>query len=245
MYRPRIIPVLLINNGGVVKTKKFKSPTYIGDPINTVKLFNELKADELIILDISASLKGRLILESLVKKISLEAFMPFAVGGGVRDIDDAKKLFDSGAEKIVINTNAFINKNLITNIANKFGRQSVIASIDVKKNWNNKYKIYTKSGKKKQTNDLVETVKKFEKMGAGEIIINSIDKDGTRSGYDIELINLVSDSVSVPTIACGGAASHQEIIDLLNTQNCSAAAAGNVFVFIGEREGVLVNYIKR
>ena len=206
---------------------------------------NELKADELIILDISASLKGRLISETLVKKISLEAFMPFAVGGGVRNIDDAKKLFDSGAEKIVINTNAFLNKNLITNIANKFGSQSVIASIDVKKNWYNKYKIYTKSGKKKQTNDLVETVKKFEKMGAGEIIINSIDKDGTRSGYDIELINLVSYNVSVPTIACGGAANHQEIIDIVKAKHCNAAAAGSAFVFIGKREGVLINYVER
>ena len=234
MYRPRVIPVLLINNDGVVKTKKFKSPTYIGDPINTVKLFNELMADELIILDISASLEGRLISESLVKKISLEAFMPFAVGGGVRNVDDAKKLFDSGAEKIVVNTNAFNNEKLITKIANKFGRQSLIVSIDVKKNWNNKYKIYIKSGKKKQKNDLVNAVRKFEEMGAGEIIINSIDKDGTRSGYDVELINLVSNSISIPTIACGGAANHKEIIDILKAKHCDAAAAGNV-LFSGEK----------
>ena len=187
MFRPRVIPCLLLKDKGLVKTIKFQNPTYVGDPMNAVKIFNDAKADELVFLDITATNEGRIPNIEVIKNIAEEAFMPFAVGGGINHIDQVRDLINAGAEKVIINTAAIENPNLLSEIAEIFGRQSIIASIDVKY-CNGTYQIFTNSGKTAHTIDLIDTVKLMEKSGAGEIMINSIDKDGTQEGYDLELI---------------------------------------------------------
>ena len=242
MFRPRVIPVLLLKNKGLVKTKKFSNPNYIGDPINAVRIFNDLQADELVFLDITASQENRLVSIDLVRDIGDEAFMPFAVGGGIKSIDDARNLIQAGAEKVVINTEAYINSNLISQIAGDFGNQSIIASIDVKKNLLGKYVIYIESGKKKISNNLTDYVRELEKKGAGEILINSIDHDGLMTGYNIDLIKTVSDCVNIPVIACGGAGKLSDLSKAYYDGHASAIAAGSLFVYHGPRNTVLINY---
>ncbi len=241
MFRPRVIPCLLLKDKGLVKTIKFKDPTYVGDPMNAVKIFNDAKADELVFLDITATNEGRIPNIEVIKNIAEEAFMPFAVGGGINHIDQVRDLINAGAEKVVINTAAIENPNLLSEIAEIFGRQSIIASIDVKY-CNGAYQIFTNSGKTAHTIDLIDTVKLMEKSGAGEIMINSIDKDGTQEGYDLELIKLVSDAVKIPVIAIGGAGSYDDLSSAVMEGNASAVAAGSMFVFIGRKRAVLINY---
>ena len=242
MYRPRIIPVLLLKGLGLVKTIRFKNERYIGDPINAVRIFNDLQADELVFVDITATKENRTISLDLVKKIGDEAFMPFAVGGGIKAVDDIKKLLSAGAEKVVINTEAYNNPELIRKAADRFGNQSIIVSIDVKKALLNKYKIYLNSGKKKAKIDLFHYLKMQESNGAGEILINSIDKDGMMNGYDIDLIKQVSQSVSIPVIACGGAGKLEDLAFAFFKGQASAVSAGSFFVYHGPRNAVLINY---
>jgi imidazole glycerol-phosphate synthase subunit HisF len=245
VFRPRIIPVLLLKNKGLVKTVKFSKPKYVGDPINAVRIFNDLETDELIFLDITATNESRTVSPDLVKDIGDEAYMPFAVGGGINKIQDVERLIKMGAEKVVLNTSVAINPALITEAANHFGNQSIVVSIDVKKNILGKYNVFVKSGSKNADLNLIDYCKNAESSGAGEIMINSIDKDGTMSGYDIELIKSVSESVSIPVIACGGAGKLHDFIDAIKTAGASAAAAGSMFVFHGPRKAVLVNYPER
>lgn len=242
MFRPRIIPVLLIRNKGLVKTIKFNKTTYIGDPINAVRLFNELKADELVFLDIDASKQNYTISEKLVKKIGKEAYMPFSVGGGIKRADDAKKLIAAGAEKIIINTFAQKNPKLITEISNQLGSQSVIVSIDAKKNIIGRYKTVIYGGSKSQNISPAESAKIMEKAGAGEIIINSINQDGAINGYDIDLIKDVAEKVNIPVIALGGAGNYNDFAKAINSGKASAVAAGSMFVYYGPHKAVLINY---
>src|SRR4030066_980795 len=197
MFLPRIIPVLLLKGKGLVKTIKFKEPKYIGDPINAVKIFNDLKADELVFLDITASKEGRTVSVDLVKDIGDEAFMPFGVGGGINDIKRIELLLKAGAEKVVINTNAVLKPKLIEEAARVFGSQSIVVSLDAKKNLFGKYGCWIKDGRENTKIDPIEFAKKAEDLGAGELIINSIDLDGMMTGYDIELIRSLVDIVSV------------------------------------------------
>lgn len=245
MFRPRIIPVLLLKNKGLVKTVKFSKPKYVGDPINAVKIFNDLETDELIFLDITATKEARTISPELVKDIGDEAYMPFAVGGGINKIQDVENLIRMGAEKVVMNSAAALNPALITEAANHFGNQSIVVSIDVKKGIFGKYSIFVRSGTIKIETDLISYCKNAESSGAGEIMINSIDRDGTMSGYDLELIKIVTGSVSIPVIACGGAGNLNDFKDAVKISDASAAAAGSMFVFHGPRKAVLINYPER
>lgn len=244
MFRPRVIPCLLLQKDGLVKTIQFKDPTYVGDPINAVKIFNDAKADELIFVDIEASKTGRSINVDLVRKIGDEAFMPFAVGGGIRTIDQVKAVFNAGAEKVIINSAAIENPDLLKQAADIYGRQSIVASIDVKK-VNGQYKVVGNSGTNSTNLDPVDLAKKYETVGAGELFINSIDRDGTKEGYDIALIKAIAEKVTIPVIACGGASDWSDFKKVVDEGMASAVSAGSIFVFIGRKRAVLINYPDR
>jgi cyclase len=242
MYRPRVIPILLLKGLGLVKSVKFKDYRYIGDPVNAVKIFNDLKADELVFLDILASKEKRSISLDFVREVGDESNMPFAVGGGIRTIQNIKEIVNAGAEKVIINTYAVENPDFIRQAADTFGSSTIVVSIDVKKKIFGKKKIYILNGKKSTGLDPVSFAKLMEEKGAGEIIINSIDNDGTLVGYDLELIREVSKAVKIPVIAAGGAGSLDDFKKAVNESYASAVAAGSMFVFHGARRAVLVNY---
>jgi cyclase len=241
MIRKRIIPVLLLKNNGLYKGVGYDKYVYIGDPINAVKIFNDMEVDELIFLDIEASKNNKVISQEFVEKLSEECFMPFSVGGGIKSLEDAKKLISAGAEKIILNNWAVNNPEIITEISNSFGSQSIVVAVDTKKNWLGKQKVYSLSGKKSTDLNLDEWIMEIEKRGAGEILINSIEMDGKMSGYNIELINRVSKSVNIPVIAGCGAGSVAHFKDAIKA-GAEACAGGSVFVFHGPRRGVLINY---
>lgn len=243
MLHHRVIPVLLIKNDGLVKTINFKKPVYIGDPINAVKIFNEKEVDELILLDTTATLEKREPNYIKIEEIVSEAFMPIGYGGGINKIQQIEKLFKLGVEKIILNTAALENLDLISQAAEIFGSQSIVIAVDVKKDIWGKKRIYTYAGTKKQNKDIFNLLKEVEKAGAGEIFINSIDRDGTMSGYDIELIRAVSSNVRLPVIACGGAGKIEDFSMAIHA-GASAVAAGAMFVFQGRYRAVLINYPK-
>jgi cyclase len=238
----RIIPVLLIKDGGLVKSINFKSFTYIGDPINAVKIFNEKEVDEIVILDIDATREKRSPNFSLIKEIASEAFMPLAYGGGITNINEVKEVLFLGVEKIIFNKSALVNENLIVETATRFGSSSTVASIDVKTNFFNKEYVYSDNGKRNTKMNVVEYAKKMEKLGAGEIFLNSIDRDGTYKGYDLDLIKKVSSSVDIPVVACGGAKDEDDLVRAINEGGASASAAGSLFVYKGVHQAVLINY---
>ena len=241
MLTTRVIPCLLLRNLGLVKTINFDKPKYVGDPINAVKIFNDKYVDELIFLDISATSAERKPDFDLLSRIASEAFMPFSYGGGIRTIEDAANLFRIGAEKISINSYAVENPEFIRKVSSKFGSQSVIVSIDVKKITGNRYEVFIKNGKKGAGIDPISFAVKMERLGAGEIFLNSIDKDGTMTGYDTEIIKEVSKAVGIPVIACGGAGKLRDFSAAVNA-GASAVSAGSFFVFIGPHRAVLINY---
>jgi len=241
MLRIRVIPCLLLKNRGLVKTVKFKNPKYVGDPINAVRIFNDKEVDELIFLDITATIENRDPQFDLIKDIAGECFMPFAYGGGIRNIDHAKKIIKLGVEKIVINTCA-LNLNFVKTASKILGSQSVVVSIDAKKKLWGKYYVHTHSGTKNTNIEPLEFAKKVEEAGAGELFINSIDMDGTMRGYDLHLIKSISQAVDIPVIACGGAGKLQDFRDAVKRGGASAVAAGSMFVFHGPHRAVLINY---
>lgn len=242
MFLPRIIPVLLLKGKGLVKTIKFREPRYIGDPINAVKIFNDLKADELVFLDITASLEGRSISSEIVRSIGDEAFMPFAVGGGIDTVVKIEQSLRAGAEKAIINTQSVINPGLIEESAKVFGTQSIVVSIDVKKSLLGRYEVWIKDGTINSKRNPSDWAKQVEGLGAGEIIINSIDLDGTMKGYDLDLLNSVANNVNIPVIACGGAGKMAHLKQAFDECKVHALAAGSIFVFHGSRRAVLINY---
>jgi len=219
-----------------------KKPKYVGDPINAVRIFNDFKADELVFLDIDASIKNTSISYELVKDIGDEAYMPFAVGGGINNIKQVEKILKLGAERVVINTNAFIQKTFIKELVREFGSSTIIVSIDVKKNIFGKYKVYHTCGNVKSKLSLIQSLNYAQDQGVGEIFIQSIDNDGTYKGYDLEMIKFVSKNTTVPIIPCGGCSSFDEFNNLKNIEGVNAYAAGSVFVFFGPRKAVLINY---
>lgn len=244
MRRIRVIPVLTLQNEKLVKTIRFKNPTYIGDPINAVKIFNEKEVDEIVILDITASKEKREPNYAKIEEIASEAFMPFAYGGGVKNLDQIEKLFKLGIEKVVLNSALEENIDLVTKAAQIFGSQSIIASIDVKKNIFGKLNAYKISGSTKINFTIDDYVKKLEDAGIGEFFINSIDKDGTYSGYDIVLIKQLSTQTNLPIVACGGASSINDFLPAIQS-GASAVAAGSLFVYTGATRGILINYPKQ
>jgi len=241
VIRPRVIPCLLLKNEGLVKTVKFKDPKYLGDPINIVRIFNDKEVDELIFLDITATVENRPPNFNLLGKITSECFMPLGYGGGVRTLEDVKKLLTMGVEKIVLNTSAVENQALIRAAADYAGSQAVVISMDVKKTMFGKYEVYTRGGRKGTGFDPVKFAVEMEKQGAGELFLNSIDRDGMMQGYDLELVRRVADSVTVPVVACGGAGNIQHLAEAIKA-GASAAAAGSMFVFQGPLRGVLISY---
>lgn len=240
MLRARVIPCLLLRNGGLVKTVKFGAATYVGDPINAVRIFNQKEVDELVFLDIGAS-SDRGPNFSLLADIASEAFMPFAYGGGISTIDHVKRLFGLGVEKVVMNTAAWSNASLISETAALAGCSSVVASIDVRANWRGAYSVYVQGGKTDTKREPVQYAQHLQQIGAGEILLNAIDKDGTMEGYDLELVRRVAAGVTIPVVAVGGAGSLAHFRDAV-ASGASAVAAGSFFVFHGKHKAVLITY---
>jgi cyclase len=242
MLRTRVIPALLLRNESLVKTVRFGKFTYVGDPANTVRIFNELEVDELLFLDITASCENRSPNLKVLAEIADECFMPLGYGGGIRSIDQAKAVFDIGFEKIAVNTASAENPVLIDEIAARYGSQAVIASIDVKKSLFGGQSVRTLGGRRNTRRDPVTWAVEVEKMGAGEILLTSIDREGTWEGFDLELVKRVTDAVSIPVIAHGGAGSLQDIGDAVAQGGASAVALGSMAVFQRRGMGVLVNF---
>ena len=242
MLKVRVIPCLLLKNEGLVKTVKFKDYTYIGDPINAVRIFNEMEVDELIFLDILATKEGRDPGYKLLGELAGECFMPLSYGGGVRSIEQMRRLFSLGIEKIALNTAAHDMPELISEGASLFGRQAIIGSIDVRRTLFGKYEVVVADGLKRTGLDPIKYACSLEKIGVGEILLTSIDKDGTWEGYDIDLISKVTAAVSVPVIASGGASSIDDIGRAIHEGGASAAALGSMVVFQSKGLGVLIKY---
>lgn len=241
MRRIRVIPVLLLHNRGLVKSVKFKNYKYVGDPINAVKIFNEKEVDEICILDITATKQKKQPDITRITEIVSEAFMPLSYGGGVSNLEQAEKLFYNGVEKIVLNYSATHRKNLIGEIADRYGSQSVMASIDYKTNWLGKTSVYTLNGSEDVKTHPVDKAKKMQDCGAGEIILNSIERDGTYKGYDLPMIEKVSKAVNIPVVACSGASSVEDFRKAVDA-GASAVAAGSMFVFQRPHNAVLISY---
>lgn len=242
MLRPRIIPCLLVRNKGLVKTVKFGHAKYVGDPINAVKIFNEKEADELIVLDIDATATGSDPDFVMIQKLAAECRMPLCYGGGVKTVEQAKRIIGLGVEKVAISSAALADPELITAIAAEIGSQSVVVVLDVKKSLFGRYEVYTHNGQKSTGQSPVEVAQQAEKLGAGEIIINSIDLDGQMKGYDLDLAGKVRDSVNLPLSVLGGAGSLADIGKLIQSCGVVGAAAGSLFVFKGVYRAVLINY---
>lgn len=242
MLRTRVIPTLLLRGSGLVKTQKFRDPKYVGDPINAIKIFNDKEVDELILLDIAASREGRGPAFSTIENIASECFMPVAYGGGIKTVDEVRRILMTGIEKVVINTATFSNSQLVPAVAREFGSQAVIASIDVKRRFLGRYEVYTDGGTRATGHDPVEWAKRLESSGAGEIVLNAIDRDGTMKGYDIDLLSRVAAAVRIPVIASGGAGSVADFGRAVKDAGVAAVAAGAMFVFHGPHRAVLITY---
>jgi len=242
MLKTRIIPCLQLVDQSLVKTIQFGKYGYIGDPINTVRIFNELEVDELCFLDIRATIQKRLPNIKILSEIANECFMPLSYGGGVKDTDTAKTILSIGFEKIVINSAAIENPKLITDIAKHSGSQSVVVSIDVKKNIFGSYSVYSQDGKIKTKLNPIEWAKFAEMAGAGELLVTSMDRDGTWQGFDFEIIKQITDVVSIPVIANGGAGCISDIVKVVKEANASATALGSMVVYQQKGMGVLVNF---
>ena len=241
MRRTRVIPVLLLQKGGLVKTVKFKNPTYVGDPINAVKIFNEKEIDEIVVLDIDASREKRGPNFEQVKEIAGEAFIPLAYGGGISTLDQVKELFYIGVEKVILNYQAVKNPDLVSEAAKLVGSQSVVVSIDTKKNLFGKYKVYTLGGTESTNEEPVEFAQRMQNVGAGEIFLNVIDRDGTFGGYDLDIIHRVAHALKIPLVACGGATTVDDFAKAVQN-GASAVAAGSMFVFQRPHRAVLISY---
>ena len=242
MFRPRIIPVLLLKDYGLIKSVKFKNYNYIGDPINAVKILNDLKSDELVFLDINASKEKRLISLDFVKKVSEEANMPFAVGGGIKSLDHIHKVISSGAEKVIICSEAVRNPQFIKEASYSFGTSTVSVCIDYKKTLFKNNSVFTLSGNKKSRYSPLEFSKLMQDKGAGEIILQSISRDGIMEGYDLDLIKEISSNLEIPVVALGGAGDLNDLHLAFRESKASALAAGSLFVYQSKLRGVLINY---
>lgn len=248
MLRSRIIPCLLVHKKGLVKTVNFKDPKYVGDPINAVKIFNEKEVDELMVLDIDATVENRGPNFEMIKNLAQECRMPFCYGGGVTTVEQAKKIIELGAEKVALSTAAVKNLGILSEIGKAVGIQSVVVVIDVKKKGllsGGGYDVYIKNGKEKTGIKLKEFIQELNKIGLGEIVINSIDKDGTMSGYDLDLISTIRELTDFPITVLGGAGNLEDIKFLISKFKIIGAAAGSLFVFKGRYRAVLINYPNR
>ena len=242
MLYPRIIPCLLVKNKGLVKTVRFKDPKYVGDPINAVKIFNEKQADELIVLDIDATAENREPDYKMIENLAVECRMPFCYGGGIKTVDQAQMILSLGVEKIAISSAVSNNPELVLQIAQHIGSQSVVVVLDIRKASNNKYEIMINNAHENTGKCPIEFVKKLEKLGAGEIVINFIDNDGLMKGYDIDLVDAIRKAINLPLTVLGGAGSLGNVGQLISRYGIIGVAAGSLFVFKGVYKAVLINY---
>lgn len=244
MRTTRVMPLLLLSGTKLVKTKKFKNPRYVGDPINAVRIFNEKEVDELIIFDISATRKKSGPNYDLLSDIASEAFMPMAYGGGITSPEQVERVLSLGFEKVVFNTSIFDAPHLIEDSARRFGSQSIVTCIDVKKHWNQKYCVYSHCGTIRKKISLDHLLSILDRLSIGEVIVNSISNDGCQKGYDINLLKIFSSRLRVPVVACGGAGSIKDFATAIKFGGASSVAAGSMFVFHGPHKAVLINYPK-
>lgn len=245
MLRPRIIPCLLVHQGGLVKTQGFKDAKYVGDPINAVKIFNEKEADELMVLDIDAAVNSVAPNFELIAKLAAECRMPLCYGGGVTTAEQAAQIVDMGVEKVAVSAAAIARPELLTEMASAVGKQSVVAIIDVRKKtglFAKGYEVCTHNGKRTHKIDPIVLAQQFQEAGAGEIVINSIDRDGMMQGYDLELASEIKQRLNVPVTFLGGSGSLEHISDLIAKLGVVGCAAGSLFVFKGKYRAVLINY---
>jgi cyclase len=238
----RYIPILLLKDGGLYKTRKFSKETYLGDPINTIKIFNDKLVDELVFLDISAARSRSSPNLDVLREISSECFMPLAYGGGISSVEQVREILAIGFEKVIVNSSAWTDPDLVPSLARMFGSSTIVGSIDVRRNWIGREKVYIQGGTTTIPLGVIEWAKELEKRGVGELIINSIEKDGEMTGYDLDLIQRVARAVSVPVIAAGGAKDKSDLKAAIESAGASAAAAGAMFVFQGKHRAVLISY---
>jgi cyclase len=246
MLRPRIIPCLLVQNKGLVKTVRFASPKYVGDPVNAVKIFNEKEVDELIVLDIDASANGVDPDYVMIRNLAVECRMPLCYGGGVKTLEQAVRIIKLGVEKVAISSAAVDNPDLVSEIARFVGSQSVVVVLDVRKDARRGvYEVWTHNGTRNTGRAAVEFAQELEQRGVGEITLNAIDQDGVMKGYDLELARSVRSRVTVPMTILGGAGSLADIEQLIGEFGIIGAAAGSLFVFKGVYKAVLISYPNR
>jgi cyclase len=242
MLRTRVIPCLLLKGQGLVKTIKYKDPKYIGDPINAIKIFNDKEVDELMLLDITASIEKRGPSFNTIKNVASECFMPLAYGGGIRHLEDIRRILAMGVEKVVLNTAAISQPELVAEAAREFGSQAIVVSMDVKKKFWGGYEVMTERATKKTGNDPIIFAQHMAAIGAGELLLSAVDRDGTQEGFDLDLIKSVSNSVGIPMIAVGGAGSYKDLA-VAKLSGAGALAAGSMFVFKGAHRAVLISYL--
>ncbi len=242
MIAARVIPCLLLSGRGLVKTVRFRDPKYVGDPRNAVKIFNEKEVDELVILDILATPEGRRPQFELIREIVSEAFMPVAYGGGIRSVEDARAMLQLGVEKVIVNAAAVETPALVGAAAREFGSQSVVVCIDAKKSLFGRHEVHTHGGRRNAKLAPAAFAREMEDQGAGELVVHSIDRDGTMAGYDLELVRAVASAVRIPVIACGGAGRLDDLRAAVQEGGASAVAAGSLFVFHGKHRAVLISY---
>lgn len=242
MLKTRIIPCLLLHEGGLVKTEKFKNPKYVGDPINAVRIYNEKEVDELIFLDIDASRNGEEPNLSTIEDLATECFMPFAYGGGITTLQQIQRILKIGVEKVILNHSALKNPDFVKEVAKHFGSSTIIVAVDIKKDlWGN-YKVYDHVKKKTTGITPSEYAMKMCEAGAGELFINNVDRDGTYTGFDLQILESINKMVSVPVIACGGASAISDLKEVVTKANVSGVAAGSIFVYQGPHRAVLISY---
>lgn len=241
MLQTRVMPCLLLRNNALVKTVRFENPHYVGDPLNAVRIFNDKEVDEVIILDIGATPARQEPAFHVLSEITNECFMPMCYGGGIRSLEDARKIFALGVEKIALNSFAAENPAFVQRAAQEFGRQSIVASIDAKKT-NRGYDVFTQGGRHATGQEVVAYAQRMESLGAGEILLTSIDRDGTMDGFDLDLVIRVTAAVQVPVIACGGAGSLQDVQAVVQQGRASAVALGSLAVYHGRNRAVLIGF---
>ena len=246
MIRSRVTPCLLVQDGGLVKTVKFKDPKYIGDPINAVRIFNEKEADELIVLDIDASVNNLEPDYKMIEHLANECLMPLCYGGGIKTLAHAEKIITLGVEKVALSSVVFDQPSLIVDIANKIGRQSVVVVLDVKKKTlSSNYNVWTHNGLNNTKRNVVDVIHQIQNLGVGEIVLNFIDFDGTEAGYPIKIIYQLKNDIRVPLTIMGGAKSLKDMGDAVEHCGLMGVAAGSLFVFKGKYRAVLINYPER
>ena len=242
MLTTRVMPCLLLKDGALVKTIQFKNPSYVGDPTNAIKIYNEKEVDELVVVDITASIDNKPPPFRVIEHFANECFMPVAYGGGLNKMEDVKRIFRMGIEKVVINSYAFERPEFVTEVSDRFGAQAVVVSIDAKRKPGAGHEVYVRGGRTPTGEDPAAFAKRMEEAGAGEIFLNSIDQDGTMEGYDVDLIRAVTGTVQIPVIACGGAGRTTHFGAAVKEGGASAVAAGSMVVYFGRNRAVLINF---